>query len=149
MVFLTQQICDGSALPHRKQSPLPWAASFVHWFAAGVLAPNTAAQKWAQFLFLPNAVRMPPKPSRLPIDAVAMVLRACRREVVLARALVSSSKFDACIVVRSHRNRIAAKVSSIIGGQRHIAVRDCVLLVCVSLLNATHFCILWWIYLHL
>jgi hypothetical protein len=43
---------------------------------------------------------MPPKPTRLPTDAVTIVFSACRRDVVLARALVSSSKFDGCILIR-------------------------------------------------
>jgi len=40
---------------------------------------------------------MPPKPKKLPTEAATIVRSACRREVELARALVSSSKFVGCI----------------------------------------------------
>jgi len=42
---------------------------------------------------------MPPKPKKLPTEAVTIVRNAWRREVELASALVSSSKFFACIFV--------------------------------------------------
>jgi hypothetical protein len=40
-------------------------------------------------------------PNIPPIDAVTMVLSAWRREVELANALVNSSKFEGCILIRS------------------------------------------------
>ena len=47
---------------------------------------------------------------KLPTDAVTMVRSACRRDVELASALVSSSKFFACIfVARLLRAEIAEK----------------------------------------
>src|SRR5438552_2735740 len=73
-------------------TPLPLAASLVHLPAADVLGPKTCAHHFAQSLFLPKTVLMLPRPKRPPTDAVTMVLRAWRREVELARTLVSSSK---------------------------------------------------------
>ena len=63
-----------------------------------MLGPNTCAHHLAQSLFFPNTVRMPPRPKIPPMDAVRMVLSACRREVELARTLVSSAKFECCIL---------------------------------------------------
>jgi hypothetical protein len=51
---------------------------------------------------------MPAKPKRPPIDAIAMVLSASRRDVVLARALVSSSSwsfFASIFTLFSHRSQ--------------------------------------------
>ena len=41
------------------------------------------------------------RPSKPPTEAVTMVLSACRREVELASALVSSSKFEGFIWIDS------------------------------------------------
>jgi hypothetical protein len=48
---------------------------------------------------------MPPKPKKLPMEAVTMVLSAWRRDVELASALVSSSKFVGCIPSASGQPR--------------------------------------------
>jgi hypothetical protein len=44
---------------------------------------------------------MPPRPKMPPMVVATMVLRAWRREVAVARALVSSSNFEDSISVRS------------------------------------------------
>src|SRR5205807_6556744 len=59
----------------------------------------------------PKAVLIPPIPNRPPIDAPRIVLRAWRREVEVARALVNSSKFDGCISLRSFYAKQVQKLS--------------------------------------
>jgi hypothetical protein len=83
----------------------------VHLLAADVLAPNTAAQNLAQLLLLAAKTRrIPPRPNRLPTDAVTISLSAWRRDCVAANAFVNSSKFVACIfVARVLRAEIAKR----------------------------------------
>jgi hypothetical protein len=111
-VFLIQQTEEGvTEFGQVMQRPLWWAASLVHWFAAGVLGPNTCLHHWAQFLLAPKTLRMPPKPKKLPTEAVTIVRSACRREVELARALVSSSKLVGSKAAPLLRARLRKNIS--------------------------------------
>jgi hypothetical protein len=69
---------------------------------------------------LAKAVPMPARPRMPPMVVAAMVLRAWRREVLMARALVSSSKREGSIsllsfleaVLPPHMGNIAPRVTT-------------------------------------
>src|SRR3989442_13676593 len=73
----------------------------MHWAAAGVSAPKTASQKWAQALVLARRRPGNSEARIAPVRVPPMRRRAWRREVEVAKALVTSSNFDGSISVRS------------------------------------------------
>src|SRR4029077_6447216 len=100
LLSLVQQISAGATLPHVINTPLPRAASEGN-LPAPRVSPKTAAHHWAQneLPLLPKTLRIAPRPTTPPIDAVRMVLRAWRREVDFASSLVSSSNFEGFICI--------------------------------------------------
>src|SRR5262245_49479531 len=99
LLSLTQQISAGAIVPHVTHSPVPWVASEVH-LPAATVSPKTAWHHWAQNELppAPKTLRIAPRPTTPPMDAVTMVLKAWRREVDFASSLVSSSNFVGFII---------------------------------------------------
>src|SRR5215475_81892 len=95
---LAQQISGGATAPHVTHSPVPWAASEVH-LPAATVSPKTAWHQRAQKALPPKTLRIAPRPTTPPIDAVTMVLSAWRRDVDFASSFVSSSNFVGFIYI--------------------------------------------------
>src|SRR5215813_10139920 len=110
-LFLAQQISGGATVPHVTHSPVPWAASEVHLPAARA-SPKTAWHQRSQNALLPKTLRIAPRPTTPPIDAVTMVLRAWRREVDFASSLVSSSNFLGFIYISSVNRELRKRARS-------------------------------------